>query len=69
MELKDIIERAWDDRSLLTDKEVIFLIDVGPKVKIHDIDFNGNDSFSSALLKTKIRSKTKLVFEIGEGVK
>lgn len=34
MELKDIIERAWDDRSLLTDKEVILAI----KTIIEDLD-------------------------------
>lgn len=34
MELKDIIERAWDDRSLLKDKEVILAI----KTIIEDLD-------------------------------
>lgn len=34
MELKDIIERAWDDRSLLKDKEVILAI----KTIVEDLD-------------------------------
>ena len=37
MELRDIIERAWDDRSLLKDKEVILAI----KTIIEDLD-NGD---------------------------
>ena len=34
MELRDIIERAWDDRSLLNDKEVILAV----KTIIEDLD-------------------------------
>lgn len=38
--------------------EVIFTINEGPNVKIRNIDFIGNDSFSEDALKKQIRSRT-----------
>ncbi len=40
------------------DREVIFDIVEGPKTKIGTIEFQGNRAFSSAILKTKVTSKT-----------
>ncbi|WP_437190604.1 BamA/TamA family outer membrane protein [Planctomicrobium sp. SH527] len=40
------------------DREVIFDIVEGPKTKIGTIEFQGNHAFSSAILKTKVTSKT-----------
>lgn len=40
------------------DREVVFLIKEGPKLKVRDINFNGNDEISRAILKTKISTKT-----------
>lgn len=40
------------------DRDVIFNIVEGPKTKIWDINFNGNRFSTSAILKTKISSKT-----------
>jgi len=47
------------------DREVIFIIDEGPKVKVSSIKFDGNDSFYDPLLKTKTRSKTRILWLIG----
>jgi outer membrane protein insertion porin family len=40
------------------DRDVIFEINEGPHVVVSAIDFVGNDSFRSSLLKTKVRTKT-----------
>ena len=40
------------------DRDVIFKIEEGPKVTVTRVRFFGNDFFSSALLKTKLRTKT-----------
>ncbi len=40
------------------DRDVIFVIEEGDRVIVSDVEFTGNESFSSALLKTKLKSKT-----------
>lgn len=41
------------------DREVIFAIEEGPKVIVKKIKFKGNDFFSSALLRTKLKTSTR----------
>ena len=45
-----------------TDRDVVFQIEEGPKVLVQSIQFNGNDSFSDALLKTKLASKKAILW-------
>ena len=40
------------------DRDVVFEIDEGKKVRIHQIWFQGNDAISSNVLKTKLATKT-----------
>ena len=40
------------------DRDVIFEVKEGQRVIVDDIEFIGNDSFSDAILKTKIKTKT-----------
>ena len=40
------------------DREVIFRIEEGPKVKVRDINFAGNDEIRTGILKTKIATQT-----------
>ncbi len=40
------------------DRDVIFLVEEGDRVIVSDINFIGNDAFSGALLKTKLKTKT-----------
>lgn len=40
------------------DRDVIFVIEEGDRVIVSDINFLGNTSFSEALLKTKLKTKT-----------
>lgn len=40
------------------DRDVIFAIDEGDRVVVSSVNFLGNESFSGALLKTKLKSKT-----------
>ena len=47
------------------DREVVFLINEGPKVKVSKVAFEGNDTFSDQLLKTKVRTKTRILWLIG----
>lgn len=47
------------------DREVIFVIDEGPKVKVTKVDFEGNDTFYDPLLKTKTRTKTQILWLFG----
>ncbi len=47
------------------DREVIFNISEGPKVVVTDIDFEGNEFFSDALLRTKTVTKTRKVWLFG----
>ena len=47
------------------DREVVFLINEGPKVKVTSVKFEGNDSFSDGLLKLKTRTKTRILWSFG----
>lgn len=47
------------------DRDVIFRIHEGPKVRVTKIRFEGNEFFSSALLKTKLRTKTAFLSWLG----
>lgn len=40
-----------------SDRDVVFVINEGPKVKVRDINFAGNQEISSRVLKTKIATK------------
>ncbi len=51
-----------DDKN---DREIIFEIEEGPKVRVTRIKFTGNDAFSGPLLKTKLRTKTAVLWLIG----
>ena len=44
-----------------TDRDVIFLIEEGPKVHVVARTFTGNEFFASSVLKTKLKTKTVLV--------
>ncbi len=57
------VELLKGDRK--TDREVIFQISEGPKVKIQGVKFEGNEFFSSAVLKTKLNSKPAWVRVFG----
>lgn len=39
------------------ERDVVFVIDEGPKVKVRDINFEGNKEISSRVLKTKLATK------------
>lgn len=47
------------------DREVVFIIDEGPKVFVSGVDFEGNKFFSDAVLDLKLRTKTRLFWVIG----
>lgn len=47
------------------DREVIFQIQEGPKVAVTKVSFVGNENFSGTLLKTKLRTKTAVLWVIG----
>lgn len=47
------------------DREVVFLINEGPKVKVADVDFQGNEFFSDAVLDLKLRTKKQLFWVFG----
>ncbi|MGH7200085.1 MAG: BamA/OMP85 family outer membrane protein, partial [Planctomycetaceae bacterium] len=47
------------------DRDVIFLINEGPKVKVSGVSFEGNDFFSDALLRTKLQTKPAILWFIG----
>ena len=47
------------------DREVVFEIKEGPKVKVTRVKFQGNDEFSGPLLKTKLRTKTAILWVFG----
>ncbi len=49
-----------------TDRDVVFVIEEGPKVKVRDINFSGNDFISRRVLATKISTKVP-VDNIGMG--
>lgn len=47
------------------DREVVFRIDRGPKVKVADIDFEGNGFFSDSVLGLKLRTKKQIAWMFG----
>ncbi len=47
------------------DREVVFLIREGPKVKVTSVKFDGNKQFISGILKTKTRTKTAIAWVFG----
>lgn len=47
------------------DRDVVFLIKEGPKVKVMRVRFLGNEFCSDGLLKTKLRTKTALLGWVG----
>lgn len=47
------------------DRDVVFEIEEGDKIRVSKIRFSGNDSFSSGILKTKTLTKTAVVGMIG----
>jgi len=51
-----------DDRD---DREVVFLISEGPKVHVSSVQFDGNREFYDGILKTKTRTKTRILWLFG----
>jgi len=51
-----------DDRN---DREVVFVINEGPKVHVASVDFQGNKEFMDGILKTKTRTKTRILWLFG----
>ncbi|MEX2286946.1 MAG: BamA/TamA family outer membrane protein [Planctomycetaceae bacterium] len=49
----------------MSDREVIFKINEGPKVRVTNVKFDGNDSYSDPILKTKIHTKTAILWYFG----
>lgn len=47
------------------DREVVFLINEGPKVHVSAVKFDGNKQFIDGILKTKTRTKTRILWLIG----
>ncbi len=47
------------------DRAVVFQINEGPKVQVTKVTFNGNEDFSGGLLKTKIKTKTAVLWVFG----
>lgn len=47
------------------DREVIFIINEGPKVAVSAVKFEGNDNFSDGILKMKTRTKTRILWLFG----
>lgn len=47
------------------DREVVFAIVEGPKVRVWGIDFQGNEFISGPVLKTKLATKTVILWWIG----
>ena len=47
------------------DREVVFLISEGPKVHVTSIKFDGNKEFYDGILKTKTRTKTRILWLFG----
>lgn len=44
------------------DREVVFLINEGPKVQVSGVDFEGNQFFSDALLNLKLQTKKRILW-------
>jgi outer membrane protein insertion porin family len=47
------------------DREVVFLIHEGPKVHVTAVKFDGNKEFIDGILKTKTRTKTRILWLFG----
>lgn len=47
------------------DREVVFVIHEGPKVKVADVEFEGNKFFSDSLLALKLRTKKRILWVFG----
>ena len=47
------------------DREVVFLINEGPKVSVSAVKFDGNKEFYDGILKTKTRTKTQILWLFG----
>ena len=47
------------------DRDVIFNITEGPKVKVTSVRYRGNKAFSSGLLKTKLRTRRAILWVFG----
>lgn len=47
------------------DREVVFLINEGPKVHVSSVKFDGNKEFIDGILKTKTRTKTRILWLFG----
>jgi outer membrane protein insertion porin family len=45
-----------------SDREVIFVITEGPKVKVADVDFQGNEYFSDGILALKLQTKKRILW-------
>ncbi len=49
----------------MSDREVIFKINEGPKVRVTGVKFEGNKSYSDPVLKTKIHTATAILWYFG----
>jgi outer membrane protein insertion porin family len=47
------------------DREVVFVINEGAKVKVGDVKFEGNEFFSDALLDLKLQTKKRILWTFG----
>lgn len=47
------------------DREVVFLIEEGPKVSVVHVEFEGNQFFSDALLDLKLQTKKRILWSFG----
>ncbi len=47
------------------DREVVFVIDEGPKVSVIHVEFEGNSFFSDALLDLKLQTKKRILWSFG----
>jgi outer membrane protein insertion porin family len=47
------------------DREVVFVINEGPKVHVTSVKFDGNKEFYDGILKTKTRTKTRILWLFG----
>lgn len=47
------------------DREVVFVINEGPKVHVSSVKFDGNKQFYDGILKTKTRTKTRILWLFG----
>lgn len=47
------------------DREVIFVIDEGPKVQVVHVEFEGNSFFSDSLLDLKLQTKKRILWSFG----